>query len=91
MWVGCCRACYSFRAKEAEIQRDFYHKGHLYEGAFYGNELVDCILDGDNIDRKQIVNQCRELLEYDILNHGESSQLSFSVCAGVPACEYVCE
>ncbi|PVD23148.1 hypothetical protein C0Q70_16411 [Pomacea canaliculata] len=58
-----------YNSEGAEIQRDFYHKGHLYEGAFYGNELVDCIMDGDNTDRKQIVNQCRELLEYDILNH----------------------
>ncbi|KAK7490456.1 hypothetical protein BaRGS_00018242 [Batillaria attramentaria] len=58
------------RLKEAGIRRDFYHRGHLYQGAFYGCELVDCLQnEEEGYERSHAVKQCRELLEYDIIKH----------------------
>nr|KAG5702178.1 hypothetical protein BaRGS_033890 [Batillaria attramentaria] len=62
------------RLKEAGIRRDFYHRGHLYQGAFYGCELVDCLQnEEEGYERSHAVKQCRELLEYDIIKHGLAS------------------
>lgn len=60
------------KVKESSIRRDFYHRGHLYQGAFYGCDLVDILVTplGDGKDhRADVIARCRDLLEYDIIRH----------------------
>ncbi|XP_076440168.1 DEP domain-containing mTOR-interacting protein-like [Babylonia areolata] len=58
------------RVKESKIQRELYHKGHLYQGAFQGVDLVDCLTaNDDKLERHDVIQQCRQLLEFDIIRH----------------------
>ncbi|KAL8582182.1 hypothetical protein ACOMHN_004101 [Nucella lapillus] len=58
------------RVKESQIRRGFYNRGHLYQGAFYGVDLVDCLIaNDDKVDREEVIQQCRQLLEFDIIRH----------------------
>ncbi|KAK7100067.1 DEP domain-containing mTOR-interacting protein-like [Littorina saxatilis] len=58
------------KIKDSSIRREFYHRGHLYQDAFYGNDLVDCLTARDDtVERADVIAHCRELLEFDIIRH----------------------
>jgi hypothetical protein len=85
--ITCTYGCiFRLHGDSLSVVADHRENGNVYEDSFYGDDMVTWLRENSNKkkSREDLEEECRELLEFDIVKHGKRSNKFHSLVLLTP-------